>query len=152
MMQKLVGGAEYIADYLRAENERLRAALERCSQELDRRGDEIRRLRAVGIGSNRHPMDEIADLRAQNKKNWDREQELRPKILSGEYGLVGDDYVGIVQVRPVNRVDLQALRKYLGDDLKPFLHTKEVTQLWIKPKTQVRGPVEQSMVDEEVED
>jgi hypothetical protein len=85
--------------------------------------------------TNRHPADELADVRAQIRSLQERETELRTTILNGKCSLAGDDYIAVVQTRPQNRVDIPALRKHFGAALKPFMRAREVTQVWIK----VRG-------------
>jgi hypothetical protein len=132
---------EYVLNAQMGEIDRLRA-------EVKRRDQELRCFRE--LGSNRHPVDVLADLRAQSKRIFESEEEVRGKILRGECGLEGNDYVAIVQVQPVNRVDLRALRKYLGDDLKPFLNAKEVTQVWVKLRTEARRELKQGIQDEDV--
>jgi len=81
---------------------------------------------------NRHPVDELADVRAQIKTLQAREAELRAMVLNGECELAGDDYVAVVQTRPRNGIDLLALRRHLGAALKPFMTAREMTQVWIR--------------------
>jgi hypothetical protein len=84
---------------------------------------------------NRHPVDQLAEVRAQIRTLQEEEETLRAKVLDGECGLAGDDYVAIVQTRPQNKVDMQALRKAFGAALKPYLVAREVTQVWLKVRS-----------------
>jgi hypothetical protein len=44
----------------------------------------------------------------------------------------------MVVTRPKNDVDLAGLRRHMGsEELKPFLITREIKQVWVKLKTEV---------------
>ena len=111
-----------------AEIDRLRAELERLQGLLS----------ANKHSSNRHPVDELADVRAQIKTLCIEEAELRAIVLTGECGLAGDEYVAVVQTRPRNGIDLLALKKHFGTALKPFFTAREITQVWLQVRTQPR--------------
>jgi hypothetical protein len=94
--------------------------------------EKIDRLLSCQGERNRHTIDELADGRAQNKAWQAREAELRAKVLSGECGLVGDDYVAVIRTIPRNEIDLPALRRHLGPALNQFMTVREITQVWIR--------------------
>jgi len=48
---------------------------------------------------NRHPVDQLAEVRAQIRVLQEEEEKLRAEVLNGDCGLTGDDYVAIIQTR-----------------------------------------------------
>jgi hypothetical protein len=64
--------------------------------------------------SNRHPADELADVRSEIRRLQTREAELRVELLAGQCGLVGDDNVVTITERDQCRLDLIAVRKRYG--------------------------------------
>jgi len=84
--------------------------------------------------TNRHPVDELADVRAQIKVLQEHEARLRAVVLRGDCALAGDDYVANIKIKPQSRVDLPALQKHFGAALKPFLMTRQITQVWVKAR------------------
>jgi hypothetical protein len=87
-------------------------------------------VKANGV-SNRHPADELAEVREKIRALQAREAELRDMLMHGNCGLVGDDHVAVIKTMPRTRIDLPALRKHLGAKLKPFMVAREMTQIWI---------------------
>lgn len=75
---------------------------------------------------NRHPVDELAEVRAEAKRLKDREDELRKQILDGSCGLIGYDHEAKLSETESERVDVKAARAALGDQLAPFLKTTRV--------------------------
>jgi hypothetical protein len=63
---------------------------------------------------NRHPVDELADLRKQNRQTEKRIEELRELIISGACGLVGDEHTATLKVRTGRRVDVKELQRAFG--------------------------------------
>lgn len=80
---------------------------------------------------NRHPIDELADLRAEKKKLEQREEELREKILTGDWGLVGDQFEATVSKRTQTRLDPEAVYKLLSPEQAEACQ-KEVQLVTIK--------------------
>jgi hypothetical protein len=77
--------------------------------------------------TNRHPVDELADVRAQIRRLQTREAELRDTILAGTCGLIGDQHEASVRISESERVDVSALRKELGlERLRPFLRATSI--------------------------
>jgi hypothetical protein len=83
---------------------------------------------------NRHPVDELADLRSQIKALRAREEELRrPVIASGN--LTGDEFEARLSRSVQERVDVPALKRELGlQALKPYLRSLACDVLRVKPK------------------
>jgi hypothetical protein len=79
--------------------------------------------------TNRHPTDELADIRGQIKTLQERESELRAMLLNGDCDLTGDDYVAVIRIMPCPRLDVQALREHLGPRLKAFMVERDMTQI-----------------------
>jgi len=85
--------------------------------------------------ANRHPVDQLADVRAEIAKLKEREDALREMILSGECQLFGDDFRADVSTTTSERVDTKALRKALGDKaLAPYLKPSTVRTVRLKPR------------------
>jgi hypothetical protein len=71
--------------------------------------------------TNRHPVDELADIRAETKRLKEREDELRKLILSRQCTLAGDENVARITERSSSRLDIEAVRKHYGmKELAPF--------------------------------
>ena len=82
----------------------------------------------VAVKTNRHPVDELSDIRAEMKRLKAREDEIRDDILEGRCGLVGDQFDARVTNSESERVDTAALRKEFGlERLRPYLK-KSVTR------------------------
>jgi hypothetical protein len=83
--------------------------------------------------ANRHPVDELGDIRSQIKALKAREEELRRAVIeSGD--MIGDDYEAGLKHSVQQRVDLPALKVALGERLRPFLREQVCDQLRVKPK------------------
>jgi hypothetical protein len=59
---------------------------------------------------NRHPVDELADIRAEIRRLEDREQELRNYLLEHPHDRRGTDYEALIGTQQRKRVDLRARR------------------------------------------
>ena len=71
---------------------------------------------------NRHPVDELADLRKQMRQIEQRIEELRELIISGACSLVGDEHAATFKVRTSQRVDIKELRRAFGAKaVAPFI-------------------------------
>lgn len=83
---------------------------------------------------NRHPVDELADVRATIRDLQAREAYLK-EIVTHLDGcrLEGDDFEAIVTRVEGERIDTAALRKHLGEDgIKPFLKQTSTVTVRIK--------------------
>lgn len=77
--------------------------------------------------TNRHPVDELADVRAEMHRLEKRERELRKMILNGECLSMGDDYEADVVMQRRNTLDTKEIKRQLGlEALQRFMFTKEV--------------------------
>jgi hypothetical protein len=87
---------------------------------------------AVAAVLNRHPVDELADVRAQIRELQDREAALRQQILTGKCGLVGDDYRARIRQMGAERLDVGAVRAhYKPDELLPFTRNVVTTAVFL---------------------
>jgi hypothetical protein len=66
---------------------------------------------------NRHPADELADVRGEIERLERREQELRSYLLSHPDDRVGSEHVAMVGSQRRKRVDLKALADEIGVSL-----------------------------------
>lgn len=83
--------------------------------------------------TNRHPVDELADLRAEIGRLEGRADYLRRMILAGECSMSGDDHHAVI--RRVERavIDTKALRKELGDAaVRPFMSLRVAEQVFVR--------------------
>ena len=77
--------------------------------------------------SNRHPVDELADVRAEVRRLKAREDEPRELILSGRCDPVGDQHEATVREAEAERIDTAALKRELGfERLRPFMRQSVV--------------------------
>jgi hypothetical protein len=65
--------------------------------------------------ANRHPADQLSDVRAQIKQLEQEEAELRAYLLRHPDDLVGLEYTALVSSRSYKRVDMEGLRREVGD-------------------------------------
>jgi hypothetical protein len=80
--------------------------------------------------ANRHPVDQLADVRAEIKTLKTREEQLRDKILGGDCGEVGDQYVARIDRRDKRTLDVDLLTRHFGaETLKPFFKTSAFTTI-----------------------
>lgn len=85
--------------------------------------------------SNRHPVDELADVREAMKVLKTREAELRAAILTHECGLTGDEYEATIKETETERVDTKELKKEFGlEKLRPFLKPVRAVTVWVKAR------------------
>lgn len=82
---------------------------------------------------NRHPVDELADVRAEVKRLQLREAELRKLILAEECELTGDQYEAVIRRQESERIDVDRLRRELGmERLRPFVKNAETFVIKLK--------------------
>jgi hypothetical protein len=82
--------------------------------------------------TNRHPVDELADLRKQMRQIEQRHEELRDLIISGACSLVGDEHAATLKVRTSQRVDIKDLRRAFGKAVEPFVREHRATHVIIQ--------------------
>lgn len=73
---------------------------------------------------NRHPVDELAEVRAAIKALESRESELRNRILAEGASLIGDDYAAIVTHQKRNNLDRKALAMLVAPEVLDLCTTK----------------------------
>jgi hypothetical protein len=66
---------------------------------------------------NRHPADELADVRSEIRRLEDREEELRAYLLEHPHDRKGVDYEALIGQQQRKRVDLRALADEIGASL-----------------------------------
>jgi hypothetical protein len=72
---------------------------------------------------NRHPADELADVRSEIRRLEDREQELRIYLLEHPHDRTGIEHIATVREQRRSRVDLKALAAEIGHSvLQQFTH------------------------------
>jgi len=77
--------------------------------------------------SNRHPVDELADLRKQMCQTEQRIEELRELILSGACSLVGDEHAATLKVH------IKELKRAFGAKaVAPFVRENRATHVIIQ--------------------
>jgi hypothetical protein len=81
--------------------------------------------------SNRHPADQLAEVREQIRELQAKEDGLRKMLLSGG-DLVGDDYAASIQTQSHSRLDTVKARRHFGDLLAPFMLKREVVQVKLR--------------------
>jgi hypothetical protein len=88
---------------------------------------------------NRHPVDQLADIRAEIKVLRAREAALRGEVLASPEDRTGDDNEAMVCQSTVERVDLEMMRRELGMVfLRPFLREAVVTTVRLKRRQKTR--------------
>jgi hypothetical protein len=81
--------------------------------------------------SNRHPADQLGEVREQIRELQAKEDRLRKVLLNGD-SLVGDDYAATIQKQSQSRLDTAEARKHFGDLLAPFVFKHEVVQVRLR--------------------
>jgi len=78
------------------------------------------------MNTNRHPVDELADIRATIRHLQEREGNLRAAILAGACSLTGDQHLATVTTQSTQRFDKAAAIRALGmERLRPFMSEAE---------------------------
>jgi hypothetical protein len=72
---------------------------------------------------NRHPVDELADTRAEIRRLEERERELRAYLLEHPHDRTGIEHIATIGEQRRSRVDLKALADEVGVSLlQRFTH------------------------------
>jgi hypothetical protein len=66
---------------------------------------------------NRHPVDELADVRAEIRRLTEREQELRTYVLEHPHDRLGQEHVATLGEQQRKQIDLRALSDEVGASL-----------------------------------
>jgi hypothetical protein len=70
---------------------------------------------------NRHPADELADVRAEIKQLQIKEVKLRSRLLADDADRIGMEYEAVIRDGGQNRLNISAVIAHFGADaLKPF--------------------------------
>jgi hypothetical protein len=79
------------------------------------------------VTTNRHPVDELADVRKEIKKLEARERELRRVVLNGDCQSTGDEYEAVVVMQRRETLDTNGIRVEFGRErLAKFMRATEV--------------------------
>jgi hypothetical protein len=65
---------------------------------------------------NRHPVDELADIRAERRRLDEREAQIRAALLAGGASLVGNEYTATVAAEQQRRLNHQLLEQRFGPE------------------------------------
>ncbi|MGO4506025.1 hypothetical protein AB4Z51_03325 [Bradyrhizobium sp. 2TAF36] len=88
---------------------------------------------------NRHPVDQLADIRAEIKQLKAREDQLRAEVLDHPEDLAGDEHEAMLVQMRTERLDVEKLKRELGlAFLRPFLREQVVTRVQFKPTKKTR--------------
>lgn len=83
---------------------------------------------------NRHPADELADVRAEIKALQAQEVILRARLLAGD-DLSRADFTAQIVVSQRERLNAAALKAHFGTAaLRPFMTATKVQQVWLKAR------------------
>jgi hypothetical protein len=86
----------------------------------------------------KHPVDELADVRAALDELKEREYALRQRIAKAN-DRCGDEWVATVSAFSRERLDILAARSALGAKLDPFLLKHTATTIRLRSKRQTDG-------------
>ncbi len=85
------------------------------------------------VRRNRHPVDELADVRTEIKTLQAKEAELRDLIIAEGCDLEGEEFEANVSRVESLKLDTKAVRKEFGDErLRAFLKPSEVLTVRVK--------------------
>jgi Mn-dependent DtxR family transcriptional regulator len=77
---------------------------------------------------NRHPVDELYDIRQEIQDLKKMEKRLRDKIISGTCSLYGDQYEAVICNHERHIVDVDAIRREMGPEwVRRFMKITTVT-------------------------
>lgn len=84
--------------------------------------------------TNRHTVDQLADVRSEIRVLRAREEKLRDEVLaSGD--VTGEEHEATLTRTMVERVDIEAMKRELGMIfLRPYLRTQEVVRVQLKAR------------------
>lgn len=83
---------------------------------------------------NRHPVDDLHDVREQLGILKRRERELREEVLDNPDDLEGDECAAQIREHSYETLDIEAVIAHFGRErLRPFLITKTYTTVRCRP-------------------
>ena len=90
----------------------------------------------MALPANRHPVDELADIRAERKRLDEREAELRDILLFADAdGRAGSEFTARVVTRQQRRLDRTLLAQRFGSEaVEQCCRLLAVTAIYLKPK------------------
>lgn len=92
-------------------------------------------VKILSTGKNRHPVDELADIRDEMRKLKVREEIIRCMLIDGACSQNGDTHVATVRTAVIERIDTEALKKELGMQvLRPYVRKAEMTTVRTKAR------------------
>src|SRR6476620_5042429 len=92
------------------------------------------KVRRATVGSNRHPADEMGEVRERIAEFEEREAELREILIAAtEAERVGEEWIAHVSEQHRKLLDREALTEHFGvEALQPFMHESVATMLRLK--------------------
>ena len=81
--------------------------------------------------ANRHPADQLSDVRSRIRELEQEESELRSYLLRHPDDLVGSEYVALVSPRSHKSVDMESLRREVRGDPPSHHHRDEAKWLFV---------------------
>src|SRR5215471_995648 len=92
------------------------------------------KVRRATVGSNRHPADEMGDVRERIAEFKEREAELREVLIAAtEAERVGEEWIAHVSEQHRKTLDREALTEHFGKEvLQPFMRESVATVLRLK--------------------
>src|SRR5262245_49316645 len=86
---------------------------------------------------NRHPVDELAEVRAEIRHLENREQELRAYLLEHPEDRTGIEYIASIAEQRRSRVDIKALADEIGHPLmQRFTHFTSCRTVRLRERTE----------------
>src|SRR5262245_26399609 len=84
--------------------------------------------------TNRHPADQLAEIRSTIRNLEEREAILRAELLADGANRRGDEWEAVIKVRKIERLDVPAARRALGTRLlQPFLRSSATEFVYLEP-------------------
>ena len=92
------------------------------------------KVRPATVGPNRHPADELGDVRERIAEFKEREAELREILIAAtDAERIGDEWIAHVSEQHKRLLDREALTEHFGAEaLQPFMRESVVTMLKLK--------------------
>ena len=87
--------------------------------------------------ANRHPVDRLSDVRSEIRELEREEAELRSYLLHHPDDLVGVEYTALVSSRSYKRVNMEGLRREVGDAVMRRHTTTTVSFVRLKARDEV---------------